>query len=58
MKCTQHSSKYCWCGGHNITNAKKNKLHNATKSKLSIQAQRKFKTEMCEINFQDFQEAA
>ena len=42
MKCTQHSNKYCCCGGHNATNVKKNKKHNSTKRKLGIKIVRKF----------------
>ena len=43
MKCPlQHKKgKLCWCGGHNQTNAKKNKLHNSTKKKLSIKNTRR-----------------
>lgn len=42
MKCTQHGNKICWCGGHNHSNAKKNKKHNSTKKKLNIRKNRKF----------------
>jgi len=42
----QHSKKDCCCGGHNHKNHKKSKTHNATASKLSIQANRRFKEEL------------
>ena len=35
------SSKECVCGGHNLRNAKANKLHNATKKRLEIRRNRK-----------------
>ncbi len=40
----EHSdTKICCCGGHNASNAKRNKHHHGTKNKLSVQLNRKFK---------------
>jgi hypothetical protein len=39
----EHSNKDCWCGCHNASNAKRNRNHHSTKSKLDIQAERVFK---------------
>ena len=40
------SKKNCCCGGHNHSNAKKNKRHNATKAKINIRRERKWKQYM------------
>lgn len=37
------SDKICICGGHNLNNVKSNLHHNATRRRLNIKKQRKFK---------------
>ena len=39
---TKHSKKYCCCGGHNYSNHKRNKNHNATRNRLSYKTNRRF----------------
>ncbi len=48
----EHSKKICWCGGHNHTNAKKNKNHNSTKSKYVVQQTRKQLKRIVDVWFQ------
>lgn len=36
------SCKLCVCGGHNASNAKRNRNHNSTKARLNIRKQRQF----------------
>ena len=43
------SRKTCVCGGHNLNNVKKNKLHNATKKRLQIRQARKKKWQLLEV---------
>ncbi len=38
----QCSTKWCVCGGHNYTNAKRNRHHNATKLRLSYRLNSRF----------------
>jgi len=37
------SDKDCICGGHNASNAKSNKKHNATRNKLLVRKSRQLK---------------
>ena len=39
----EHGKKRCICGGHNTNNSKHNLTHNATRTRLSIRRNRKFK---------------
>lgn len=41
--------KLCCCGGHNLNNAKRNKKHNATRSKLEIRKARQEKEKLFNI---------
>lgn len=41
--CGTHSSKYCWCGGHNASNAKRNLHHHATRQRLTYRALRRMR---------------
>ena len=37
------SEKLCTCGGHNMTNIKRNKNHHSTKNRLEVKAVRRMK---------------
>lgn len=37
-----HSRKGCWCGGHNASNAKRNRHHHGTRQRLGYRQARRF----------------